>query len=86
MGWWPFSKKHLEMVAGSADSLDYLADEYHHVRRVTITYQINKEKINLPGYYECEKVSTKLLKGAFYTVNPDNFKTKLYLCLVTYLF
>lgn len=61
---------------------DYLVDDYNHIRRVIITYQINKEKINLPGYYECEKVSAKLLKGVFYTVNSHDFKTKLYLCPV----
>ena len=84
LGWWPFKKEHLEMVAGSADFLDKMIEE--RIPRpnwvLTLWYYISDKKENRPYTYECERTSSSLLKGAFYKVDVDGFKPQIYLCPV----
>lgn len=84
LGWWPFKKDHLEMVAGSADFLDMEIEERTPRQNwiLTLWFYISFKKEEIPNTYECELTSSSLLKGAFYKVDVEWFKPKIFLCPV----
>ena len=82
---WPGDRYNLAMVAGSNHLLKFLdkKEEY----RVRVLVRPTKERLSQledDGFFECEKLFSRLLRGATYKVNGlEGFTREIWICPVT---
>ena len=82
---WPGDRYNLAMVAGSNHLLKFL--DYKGEQRVRVMVKPSKHsqpELEAEGYFECEKLSSRLTGGATYKVNNlDGFTREIWICPVT---
>ena len=81
---WPGDRYNLAMVAGSNHLLKFL--DYKGERRVRVLVKPSKHRrseLEDEGYFECEKLFSRLTGGATYKVNHlDGFTREIWICPV----
>lgn len=79
---WPGNRHNLAMVAGSDKLLSFLDKEK--TNRVSLKVKISKKPLEMPGYVELFKTSSKLTRGAYYDVHHlEGFERDIWICPVT---
>ncbi|MBQ7212726.1 MAG: hypothetical protein IJS19_08720 [Muribaculaceae bacterium] len=79
---WPGNRHNLAMVAGSDKLLSFLDKEK--TNRVSLKVKISKKPLEMPGYVELFKTSSKLTRGAYYDVHRlEGFERDIWICPVT---